>query len=75
MNVSGNKRTNGGAAPALLRDPLHQLGEEAADTMALALAALRDSRDASAPAPSRQQLEGATTLCKVGALDVGRRGP
>lgn len=74
MSASSGKGGSGAAAKQQKQRPssaLLQLGEEAADTMSLALAALRDSTDASAPAPTREQLGGAVTLLKTEIAKLG----
>lgn len=50
---------------------VRQQAEDACTTMQAALAALKDSRDASCPAPSRAQLQAASQALRMEAAKVG----
>lgn len=65
--MSGGGGTGGAAPSAALR----QQAEDACATMQAALAALRDSRDASCPAPSRPQLQAASQALRMEVAKVG----
>lgn len=65
--MSGDSSGGGDSISAAVR----QRAEDACSTMQAALAALRDSNDASCPLPTRQQVAGAVQLVRTEVAKMG----